>query len=56
MSRIKIGHFSLLGLMKKGCLAVSEQKSAFFCFVCVLFGGESNCAKSGTRDLKHLFE
>lgn len=48
--------FSTSWFDEKRWLTVSEQKKAFFCFVCVLFAGGSNCAMSGTRDLKHLSE
>jgi hypothetical protein len=37
-------------------LTVSEEKKSFFCFVCVLFGGESNWTVTGITDLKHLSE
>jgi hypothetical protein len=41
---------------KKRWLTVSEENKSFFCFVCVLFGGESNWTVTGIRDLKHLSE
>jgi hypothetical protein len=41
---------------KKSWLTVSEEKKSFFCFMCFLFGGESNWTVTGIRDLKHLSE
>lgn len=35
-----------------GCIA----KNAFFCFPCMLFGGENVWTKSGTADLNHLLQ
>lgn len=31
-----------------------EEKNSFFCFVCLLFGGDDNWTKNGVQDLKHL--
>lgn len=33
-----------------------DESNAFFCFICLLFGGEENWTKIGVRDLKHLTE
>lgn len=35
---------------------VSEEKKTFFCFVCLLFGGDSSWTFSGIGDLKHITE
>ncbi|XP_077297378.1 zinc finger MYM-type protein 1-like isoform X2 [Arctopsyche grandis] len=37
-------------------LTVSEEKKSFFCFFCLLFGGESLWTHSGVSDLKHISE
>jgi hypothetical protein len=34
---------------KKRCLTVGKEKKSFFCFVCILFGGESNWTVTGMR-------
>jgi hypothetical protein len=56
VARTKIRHSPLLGMIKKRWLTVSEENKSFFCFVCVLFGDESNWTVTGIRDLKHLSE
>jgi hypothetical protein len=48
--------FSTFSFDKIRWLTVSEEKKSFFCFVCVLFGGESNWTVTGIIDLKHLSE
>jgi hypothetical protein len=48
--------FSSSWFDKKNWLSVSEEKESFFCFACVLFGGDKSWALSGIKDLKHLSE
>lgn len=51
---MKVGYSPLFD--KRRWLTVSEEKKSFFCFICVLFGGESNWTLTGIRHLKHLSE
>jgi hypothetical protein len=55
VARIKICHSPLFGLIRRW-LTVSEENKSFFCFVPVLFWGESNWTVTGIRDRKHLSE
>lgn len=42
--------------LKNNWICGCDQKNAFFCFVCVLFGGEATWTKHGVTDLVHIYE
>lgn len=41
---------------KNGWLCGCDEKHAFFCFPCTLFGGENTWTKYGVTDLVHIWE
>lgn len=41
---------------KNPWLCGCDETNAFFCFVCLIFGGDENWTKVGVRDLKHLVD
>ncbi|CAH1108818.1 unnamed protein product [Psylliodes chrysocephalus] len=42
--------------LKNNWICGCDQKNAFFCFVCVLFGGDSTWTMHGITDLVHIYE
>ena len=48
--------FNVEWFVKKKWLTISIQKTALFCFPCLLFGGDGTWSRTGYKDLKHLSE
>lgn len=51
-----IRKFGVSWFTKTSWITVSEEKKAFFCFICILFGGEPSWTCSGIKDIKHISE
>ncbi|XP_061476477.1 uncharacterized protein LOC133381407 [Rhineura floridana] len=54
--REMIQKFSRVWYDRKIWLCGSTSKAAFFCFPCLLFGGDVTWTQTGVRDLEHLSE
>ena len=52
----KLRTFSSTWFDKKSWLTACDKRKSFFCFCCLLFGGESLWTNKGYNDLKHLSE
>jgi hypothetical protein len=49
-------HFNARWYERKPWLTASESRKTFFCFSCLLFGGDLSWTCKGVKDLKHLSE
>lgn len=55
-SRVRTRKFNHNIYSKNGWLCGCDEKHAFFCFPCTLFGGEVTWTKNGVTDLVHIWE